>query len=429
MKRMLKIVLLIVLAGIPASLMAGGQAAGGDERLIMWTFVDLHARFYESMMNQWNKEHPDKQLKITFTNMPYGEMHNKVTMAIQTGKGVPDLCDIEIGQFPNYLKGTVPFMELDKYLVPYEKNTVKSRLEIYGKDGHYYGVPTHVGAMVMYYNTELLESAGIDYRTIVTWDDFTAAGKKYRAVTGKSLTTVDTGGTDWFALAMSEYGEDWIDATGRANIKIPAVRKMLEMQAQWIKDGVAEVSPGGIVDTEAGFANITGGGLAAFPKALWFMSRFINYMPEMKGKWALAPCPVFTKGQPRSVGVGGTGTVVYAGSPKADIAAEFMAWAKLSYEGNVQIWQQLGFDPCNTDMWTDKKVTHDAKNQYVAYFKTNPFDILNQIKNEIGFVKVTTISPLIAEQFNINVLFDVLQDGGDITAALNEAQSQIDLEQ
>jgi arabinosaccharide transport system substrate-binding protein len=228
---------------------------------------------------------------------------------------------------------------------------------------------------------------------------------------------------------MAEYGEDWTNASGRANIKLDSIRKMLEMQAQWVRDGIAECSPGGHVDMETGFANITAGGLAAFPKALWYMSRFVNYMPEMQGKWALAPCPVFTKGQPRSVGVGGTGTVVAAQSKSAALAAEFMAWAKLSYEGNVKIWQELGFDPCNTNMWTDTKITHDAKNKYIAYFKTNPFDVLNQIKNEIGFIKVATISPLIGEQFNINVLVDVLQDGGDIQTALNQAQSMIDLEQ
>ncbi|MDR1788614.1 MAG: extracellular solute-binding protein [Treponema sp.] len=414
--------LLVALAGC-----AKKEAREGD--LTMWTFVDLHAKFYEAMAERWNEDHPDRQLHITFTNMPYGEMHNKVTMAVQTGKGAPDLVDIEIGQFPNFLKGTVPFLPLNEYLAPYEADVVKSRLEIYGKDGVYYGVPTHVGAMVMYYNTALLEAAGIDYKTIVTWDDFTAAGKKYRAATGKTLTTVDTGGTDWLSLAMAEYGQDWTDEAGRADIKIPSVKKMIEMQAGWIRDGIAACSPGGHIDMETGFANLTAGELAAFPKALWFMSRFVNYMPEMAGVWAIAPCPVFEPGQPRSVGVGGTGTVIFANSKSAALAAEFMAWAKLSWEGNVRIWEELGFDPCNTKVWTDTNVTGDASNKFIAYFKTNPFDTLNQIRNEIGKIRVTQMSPVIGEQMNINVLVGVLQDGGDLAAALSEAQAQIDLEQ
>ena len=431
MKRAVQLLFLVTLAFAMILNIACNKQEGkaGDGNLTMWTFVDLHAKFYEAMMKQWNTEHPDRQIKITFTNMPYGEMHNKVTMAVQTGKGMPDMVDIEIGQFPNYLRGRVPFLELNEYIAPYAGDIVKSRIDIYSKDGKNYGFPTHVGAMVMYYNTDLMEKAGIDYTKIATWDDFTAAGKQYHAVTGKAFTTVDTAGTDWLSLAMVQYGEDWTNAAGRANIKLDSVQKMLAMQAQWIKDGIATTSPGGHIDMETGFANLTSGGLVAFPKALWFMSRFVNYMPEMKGKWALAPCPVFSPGQFRSVGVGGTGTVIAANSRNAELAAEFMAWAKLSYEGNVKIWEELGFDPCNMDVWTDANVTGDTGNAYISYFKTNPFNVLNQIRNEVGIIKVATMSPVIGEQFNINVLVSVLQDGGNIQAALNDAQSQIDLEQ
>jgi arabinosaccharide transport system substrate-binding protein len=404
-----------------------GPASGA--KLEMWTFVDLHAQFYAAMLEQWNREHPDKQLQITFTNYPYGDMHNKMTMAVQTGQGAPDLCDIEIGQYPNFMKGQIPFVEMNPYIAPFEQDIVKARIDIYGKNGKYYGIPTHVGATVMFYNAELLEAAGIDYKSIVTWDDFAAAGKKYLAATGKKITSVDTGGTDWLWVAMAEYGEDYTDDAGRANIKLNSIRKMINMQSQWLKDGIAMCSPGGQVDMETGFANLAEGNIAAFPKAMWFMSRFLNYMPEMAGKWAIAPCPVFEKGQPRSVGIGGTGTVVSLQSKYPELAAEFITWAKLSYDGNVRIWEVLGFDTCNTSIWSDPKITTDTNNKYIAYFRTNPFDTLNAIKNEIGKIRVNTINPVVSEQFNTNILVGVLQDGGDLETALNEGQAEIDIEQ
>ena len=68
----------------------------------------------------------------------------------------------------------------------------------------------------MYYNMKALEDAGItqsDVDAVVTWDDYAALGKKYLDAIGnpdgKYFTSVDTGGTDWLWLAMSEYGEDW----------------------------------------------------------------------------------------------------------------------------------------------------------------------------------------------------------------------------
>lgn len=46
-------------------------------------------------------------------------------------------------------------------------------------DIYIYGLPTHIGATVAFYNTELLEATGIDYTTIKTMDDFKEAGSKY----------------------------------------------------------------------------------------------------------------------------------------------------------------------------------------------------------------------------------------------------------
>lgn len=402
----------------------------GAAHLEMWSFVEMHNTFYAEMLELWNEKNPDKQLNITFTTYPYSDMHTKLTLANQAGTGAPDLCDVEISQFPNYLQGEVQFRALNDVVEPYQKDIVQARLDIYSKDGNYYGVPTHVGATVMYYNTEILSKYGIDYTTIKTWDDYTAAAKTlYDASNGEvTLMTVDTGGTDWLWLAMAEYGEDYTTEDGAPNIEIESVKKMLTMQQGWLNDKIAVTSPGGQLDTEEGFAYLSEGKVASLPKAMWYMSRFLNYMPEMAGKWAIAPCPVFEEGQPRSVGIGGTGTVVSIQSKNADLAAEFIAFAKLSYEGNVKIWENLGFDTCNTSIWTDTTITGDTSNKYIAYFVSNPFDTLNEIKNEIGKIKVGTINPAINEQFNLTILNNVFLNGAKVEDELATAQDALELE-
>ncbi len=400
-------------------------------KLELWTFVELHSQHYAAMLEQWNKEHPDKQIQITFTTYPYGDMHNKMIMANQTGKGAPDICDIEIGQFPNFMEGKVQFVEMNKYIEPYKNNVVKSRLDIYGKNGTYYGIPFHVGATVMYYDDALLSKYGIDYKTIKTWDDFEKAGLKLKEATNGAvhMTGVDTGGTDWLWLSMAENNQDWTDANGHADIRINGVADMIKMQQRWIDLGIAYPTPGGQIDTEAGFATVGDEKVAAFPKALWYMSRFLNYIPDQKGNWAIAPCPVYKVGQPRSVGIGGTGTVVSLQSKNQELAAEFIVFAKLSLDGEKRIWEVLGFDPVNTNLWQDKSITHDPNNKYVAYFRTNPFDTLNEIKDEIKGIKAVKISGIINEQINLNVLNDCLEQGADVDSALQAAQDEIDIEQ
>lgn len=401
-------------------------------KMEMWSFVEMHNTFYAKMLEKWNEQNPDRQIQITFTTYPYADMHNKMIMALQTGEGAPDLCDIEIGQFPNFLQGEIQLYDLTEALEPYKDSLVESRLDVYSKDGKYYAAPTHVGATVMYYNTEILDKYGIDYTQIKTWDDYTKAAEELKEASNGEvkMTSVDTGGVDWMSIAMAEYGEDWATdgEDGLPNVQLKSVKKMLTMQQEWLNNDLAMISPDGHTDLEAGFQNILDGNIASFPKALWYMSRFLNYMPEMQGKWAMAPLPVFEEGQPRSVGIGGTGTVVTNQSEDPELAADFITFAKCSKEGCEGIWENLGFDVCNTEVWTDEAITKDTNNQYIAFFKTNPFDVLNEVKEEINTLSVTSNTPLINDYFCTTTLNSVLQDGTDVDEALQDAQDNLSID-
>ena len=136
------------------------------------------------------------------------------------------------------------------------------------------------------------------------------------------------------------------------------------------------------------------------------------------------------QGQKCSVGIGGTGTVVTQQSASADLAAEFLCWAKMSDEGEKNIWDTLGFDVCNTACWTDDAFAHDDSNQYNAYFRNYPYDVLNSIgMDNIGKISVVAISPTINEYVCNTTLNEVLEDGMDVSDALQELQDAVDLEQ
>ena len=410
----------------------------------MWTFVELHGQHYGNMVEKWNEENPDRTIEITCTTYPYADMHTKLLTSLTAGTGAPDICDVEIGQFPNVVAGLDTWLvPLDDYAAPYMETMVKARMEVYaGSDGHYYGAPYHVGATVMYYNVAAMADAmGISQDdviakidSVVTWDDYAALGQEYVdaiATDGKYWTSVDTGGVDWQWIAMAEYGEDWTGGfDGKANVQLESVKKMLTMEQNWVNSGLAEVSPDGHVDLEAGFQNILDHNIVSFPKAMWYMSRFTNYRPEEKGNWYIAKCPVFEAGQPCSVGVGGTGTVVTQQSADKELAAEFLCWAKMSDEGEQLIWDNLGFDVCNTAMWTEPSFATNMDNQYNAYFRNLPYEVLASIgMDNIGKIYSVAISPTINEQMCNVTLNDILENGVSVDEALKTAQDVIDLEQ
>ena len=46
------------------------------------------------------------------------------------------------------------------------------------------------------------------------------------------------------------------------------------------------------------------------------------------------------------------------------------------------IWNLLGFDPIRTDVWNLPEVV-ESENKFTAYYINSPFDVLNEIKDEI----------------------------------------------
>ena len=70
-----------------------------------------------------------------------------------------------------------------------------------------------------------LDEAGIDYKTIVTWDDFEKAMKTYHDKTGKYMTYVETYGAYQFTILMSELGASLIDDKGMPTLNGPRSSK------------------------------------------------------------------------------------------------------------------------------------------------------------------------------------------------------------
>ena len=408
---------------------AGGAdettAADGTTSFELWTYVEAHSNFYKEMENIWNEENPDRKISLNITVLPNADMHNKLQMSLQSGYGAPDICDVHVNSFPNFMKGVPQFEDMTEAIAPYAADCVPSRLELYSKDGINYGVPFHVGACVMFYNTEILEEAGIDYTTIDTWDEFIEAGLIVKEKTGKYMTTAEGTRVNMLSAFLGEQGGDFVDENGVPNIVTEEMYNALEMEKRMIDLGISRVSPGGKPDSEECYGWINSGEVASLAFPLWFMSRFVDYMPDVAGKIAIAPMPRFEEGQDRSAGVGGTATVVINTAHDKDLAKEFVAWAKLSVEGGTKIWEILGFDPVNTKVWDDPAVTNDPDNKYLQYFVTNPFDTLREIRDEVNIIRSVEATPTISNYFNNQILLDVFENDADIMTTLENAQEEI----
>ena len=77
---------------------------------------------------------------------------------------------------------------------------------------------------------------------------------------------------------------------------------------------------------KSGTDSLNGAGVASVIMPLWYMGRFTDYCPDLDGKMAIYPIPVWNEGDTREVLQGGTGTSVIKGTENEQLAKDFLAF-------------------------------------------------------------------------------------------------------
>src|SRR5690606_29855307 len=98
------------------------------------------------------------------------------------------------------------------------------------------------------------------------------------------------------------------------------------------------------------------GGITLLWIPQWNMTRFEDDMSGALADVAVVrPMPAYVETVYTSTMGGGTGTAINAQIDpyKIELAKEFLAFAKLTYEANVALWTDLGFDPMRLDVYDD----------------------------------------------------------------------------
>src|SRR5690606_1125453 len=107
--------------------------------------------------------------------------------------------------------------------------------------------------------------------------------------------------------------------------------------------------------------------------------------------------------------MGGTGTAVISQSEHADLAKDFLYYAKLSKEGNIHLWTELGFDPPRWDVWEAPEVRED--NVFYEYFHEDIFDILLSVKDDVAGINLSEYTPDVLSEIDSNIMHSVLREG------------------
>jgi len=411
MKKFLSVLLVCLML---ASLCGSAFAAEPEAEVItFWTFQAAHQTFFEDAAARWNETYPDRPIELQAETLGYDDLHNNLMISLQTGTGAPDLVDIEIAMYANFITGEeeyIPLVPLNDIIEPEKDVFIMGRFDNYANHGNYYGVDYHVGAAAMMYNKELFEEAGIDINSIVTWDEFYEAGKVFKEKTGKYIMPVETTEHWTYYPLITQQGSDFFDpATGEVTLD----NEINIATLQWLLDGINEdvfcVMPGGFCHSEEWYASMNEGNFGAIAVPLWYLNRFTDYMPDLNGKMAVRTMPVWEEGGGNSAGLGGTGTSVTNQAKNIELCKEFLYFAKMSKEGAIATWTELGFDPLRTDIYEDPVMT--APNRFTDYFGDDVYAVMDETAPSIA--GLSTSNPLYPTALTLvqkTVMFEVLSE-------------------
>lgn len=418
-----------IVAGCSSKDDEGDRQASKSEKtpLTFWTYVEQHSEFFRDAASTWNAKHPDEQIELKTETYPIEEMHSKLLITLQSGDKAPDIVDVNVARFSDFMQGKEKvFVPLNDVIEKEKSSFLEPVLDIYKYDGNYYGIEYHVGAPMMFYNTEILDQAGVKVSDIVTWNDLHEAGKKVLQATGKPIITFEVKDSWSYYIMAGERGGDYFDKDGNTIIDSAENAQTLAFMQEMLKDGTAVTTPGGGFHTEEYYGYMSKGGAASMLECMWYMGRFTDYMPELAGKIQMAPPPVWDSNSVYPV-FGGTATSVTSLSKHQDLAVRFLAEAKISADGAGKIWNVLGFDPLRWDIWESDVMKQD--NKFTQYFGKDIFDIVIRMKDKFHTSNITA-SPKFSLANSLvsgDILFKVLSEKSETPEqALKNAADQIE---
>ncbi|WP_010138294.1 extracellular solute-binding protein [Oceanicola sp. S124] len=193
----------LIRAGLLAGVaMFGANAAAADVEIEYWQYIyETRVNAMDQLIEKFEEQNPGITVKqVTF---PYADYQTRVIAANMAGKG-PDVLQLFYGWTDNFVNGGV-LQPLPKDAFPDEMIETEF-FPIVGamkRGDDYYGLPTAVRSLALFYNKALFEKAGIE-NPPATLDELVE--------TAKALTETDAGGnytTVGMTVEMGGQDHQW----------------------------------------------------------------------------------------------------------------------------------------------------------------------------------------------------------------------------
>lgn len=150
-------------------------------RLLTWGATEDEA-IAKRAVARFNEIYPDVNVEITILPVvDWNDFITKWSTMITSGEA-PDVINYAVEAFPMAVDNDL-LIPLDEIVAGSDSLSLdgypQALLDGFSRDGKTYGIPSGTQTMVMYYNKEMLDAAGLDYpKDGWTWDEFYTYAEK-----------------------------------------------------------------------------------------------------------------------------------------------------------------------------------------------------------------------------------------------------------
>jgi raffinose/stachyose/melibiose transport system substrate-binding protein len=325
----------LMILSLLAMLLSIGIASAQDPVTIEWWHISVNdpgLTYWQTLADEFTAEHPNVTINITVLE---NEAFKARLVTVMQGNDPPDLFQSWGGGVlwafadAGLVRNIAPELEGEWY----DSFAVPAAVELYGRNGEYYGVPWTWGAVGMFYNKALFAQAGLDPENPpATWSEFLAAVQtlKDAGITPISLGELEKWpGHFWFGYAAVREGgqEAFLKAYNREGSFadepfVRAAQRVVELNdMQPFQEGFMGLSHN---DQQATFGNAEA---AMMLQGQWAVNAQATQSASGEGigedlGWFPFPAIEGGAGDPSDVFGGGDGISVGANAP--DEAVEFL---------------------------------------------------------------------------------------------------------
>ena len=338
--------------------------AQAQVQLTYWQYeFNTRVQAMSQLIDQFNAANPD--IIVVQETFPYDAYQERVAAALAAGQG-PDVVQLFYGWAANWQRrGYVePLPQqylshdwIESYFIPMVQSVKIG--------GEYYGVPTAVRALALFYNKDMMADAGLDPEAPpTTWDEFVAAAKAMTVKRGPLYTQIGYGfgGQDHHLirtvlmnqLGSAPYSADSTEVLYGNDIGAQALKTWTD----WIlvdEIGEIEFVPGTSGYREGFHTQQTIGMMIDGSFAIGQVQNNAQF------EWGVAELPTFANGTQANFGsfwMNGVTANAYESEAKLEAAARFIEF--VTSPEAMQLWLDVvGELPAAADLVADPALQAD----------------------------------------------------------------------